>query len=452
MLVDVLKRYLLIVWNFFFGQISSDSIQDSPPCSKNQPDDSTNVVSPVEAQNNEDDIENEDEVEVDDDDDDDDDIEEIFDYDVDAEEDEEEETNELDKEDEEAVVVPNKPKDKVIVNDVPTPTKPSQKVEEVKVVPEVPKANDDVKKPDLPKAVDDKDKGTPKADNDKSERTEETPKSTPEFEIVEREGKVAPETTGDSSKSQSEFEIVERESGGEVVVPETKKEVAPKAEPENNKKEVTPKVEPEKKEVAAKVVPESKGDADDAPPRPAPEKKDDEPKADVKVDGAANVVPEKKDDAKPRADDVKLPEKVKPHVKFEVNDDEDDGAKGEGDTGHGPAPPDARVPPPKGAAVDDFVALEKGDGAAKSVAQQPAAGGQPKAAAIDSFLSGEQRFAGQTSHHPESIQDQQLDYSDSGEELSDDDIEIDYEDDEDEDVEEVKPLPPVARSVYKKND
>lgn len=48
----------------------------------------------------------------------------------------------------------------------------------------------------------------------------------------------------------------------------------------------------------------------------------------------------------------------------------------------------------------------------------------------------------------------QRDYSDSGEELSDDDIEIDYEDDEDEDeeVEEVKPLPPVARSVYKKND
>jgi hypothetical protein len=44
-------------------------------------------------------------------------------------------------------------------------------------------------------------------------------------------------------------------------------------------------------------------------------------------------------------------------------------------------------------------------------------------------------------------------YSDSGEELSDDDIEIDYEDDEDdEEVEEVKPLPPVARSVYKKND
>lgn len=47
----------------------------------------------------------------------------------------------------------------------------------------------------------------------------------------------------------------------------------------------------------------------------------------------------------------------------------------------------------------------------------------------------------------------QRDYSDSGEELSDDDIEIDYEDDEDdEEVEEVKPLPPVARSVYKKND
>lgn len=45
------------------------------------------------------------------------------------------------------------------------------------------------------------------------------------------------------------------------------------------------------------------------------------------------------------------------------------------------------------------------------------------------------------------------DYSDSGEELSDDDIEIDYEDDEDdEEVVEVKPLPPVARSVYKKND
>lgn len=44
-------------------------------------------------------------------------------------------------------------------------------------------------------------------------------------------------------------------------------------------------------------------------------------------------------------------------------------------------------------------------------------------------------------------------YSDSGEELSDDDIEIDYEDDDDdEDVEEVKPLPPVARTVYKKND
>lgn len=44
-------------------------------------------------------------------------------------------------------------------------------------------------------------------------------------------------------------------------------------------------------------------------------------------------------------------------------------------------------------------------------------------------------------------------YSDSGEELSDDDIEIDYEDDEDdEEVEEVKPLPPVARNVYKKND
>lgn len=48
------------------------------------------------------------------------------------------------------------------------------------------------------------------------------------------------------------------------------------------------------------------------------------------------------------------------------------------------------------------------------------------------------------------------DYSDSGEELSDDDIEIDYDDDdedEDEDVEKVaKPLPPVARTVYKKND
>lgn len=44
------------------------------------------------------------------------------------------------------------------------------------------------------------------------------------------------------------------------------------------------------------------------------------------------------------------------------------------------------------------------------------------------------------------------DYSDSGEELSDDDIEIDYEDDEDEEIEEVKPLPPIARSIYKKND
>lgn len=50
------------------------------------------------------------------------------------------------------------------------------------------------------------------------------------------------------------------------------------------------------------------------------------------------------------------------------------------------------------------------------------------------------------------------DYSDSGEEeLSDEEIDIDYEDDEEEEedeeeVEVVKPLPPVARSVYKKNE
>ncbi|XP_015378792.1 PREDICTED: protein IWS1 homolog [Diuraphis noxia] len=409
MFVDVLKRYLLIVWNFFFGQVSTESIKDSPPsCTEDKPIVSADVVPPVEVDDNDDKIENGG--------DEDDDIEEIFN---------DEEGEELDLEDEdeiegdqdeekEPIVPPKKPEDKVITNDVPTkPSVPANKTEEVKAPFVVPKPKDEVKKPEPPKAPEEISE-KPKIDIDNTKKSETPAKLKPEFETGEKEGApakaVSPEIDG--SKFKSEFEVVERED----------RDVVPQ-KPAKTEFEVA-----ERGTVAVKPV---------LPPPPPPPsssssavKKDDPPsQPSVKIGGGDN-------DGKEAPKPTTVQEKAAAHVKFQENDSDDTSGKG-----HAP--------------VVDFATLEKGETVVKPPTVTTVGRNAVTGDAVGDFLSAEQSHGGQLlqkSHH-ESIQDQQLDYSDSGEELSDDDIEIDYEDDEDdEEVVEVKPLPPVARSVYKKND
>ncbi|XP_027848629.2 neurofilament heavy polypeptide-like [Aphis gossypii] len=404
MFVDVLKRYLLIVWNFFFGQASTESIKDSPSCPKEQPTDLADVVPPVEVDSNGDNIENRE--------DEDDDIEEIFD-------DEDEEGEELELEDEDEVeededekvpIVTKKPEDKVVTKDEPTkPSVPVNKTEEVKVPDVLPKPKDEVKKPEPPKVSEETgEKEKPKVDIDNAKKSEVPAKLKPEFEAYEREEApptkpVAPEKDASKFKS-SEFEIVEREDKD---LPPPK----PKAEFENVKGMAVPPPPPPTSTIKSDpaTAPDS---AKDNTSRPA----------EVKVDS------DDKSALKPAA-----LEKAAAHVKFQEDDDKKT-------SGKGPVP------------AVDFATLEKGE----TVVKPPAAttGNATAGDAVEDFLSAEQTHGGQLlNRHHESIQDQQLDYSDSGEELSDDDIEIDYEDDEDdEEVVEVKPLPPVARSVYKKND
>ncbi|XP_060876901.1 protein ENL-like [Metopolophium dirhodum] len=397
MFVDVLRRYLLIVWNFFFGQVSTESIKDSPPsCPEDKPVVSADVVPPVEVDSNDDKIENGD--------DDDNDIEEIFDDEDDGEGEEldlEDEDEIEEDQDEKAVIVPKKPEEKVVTNDTPTkPSVPATKTEEVKAPVVVPKPKDEIKKPEPPKAPEEISE-KPKIDIDNTKKSDTPAKLKPEFEKGEREGAAAkaaaPEK--DASKSKSEFEIVEREDR-DALPPKPAKTEFEVVERGTAVKPVLPPPPPPPSSSAAVVK--------DDPSRPS-----------VKAGGDDKVA------LKPAA-----PEKAPTHVKFQEDDDKT-AVKG-------------RVP------AADFATLEKGETAVKP----PGVTTTGQNAAVGDFLSAEQAHGGQLlkSHH-ESIQDQQLDYSDSGEELSDDDIEIDYEDDEDdEEVVEVKPLPPVARSVYKKND
>ncbi|KAL5239773.1 hypothetical protein ACI65C_007183 [Semiaphis heraclei] len=409
MFVDVLKRYLLIVWNFFFGQVSTESIKDSPPpCPEDKPTVSADVVPPVEVDDSDDKIENGG--------DEDDDIEEIFD---------DEEGEELDLEDEdeiiegdqdeekEPIVPPKKPEDKVVTNDAPIkPSVPTNKTEEVKAPVEVPKPKDEVKKPEPPKATEEIGE-KPKIDIDNAKKSETPAKLKPEFETGEREGAPAKATAPeiDGSKFKSEFEIVEREDSDSVPPKPAKAEFEVA---ERGTAAVKPVLPPPPPPTSSSSAASAK--KDDPPSRPS-----------VKIGGGDDAG---KEAPKPAA----AQEKAAAHVKFQEDDDT---------SGKGQRP------------AADFATLEKGETVVKPPAVTTAGRNAATGDAVGDFLSAEQSHGGQLlqkSHH-ESIQDQQLDYSDSGEELSDDDIEIDYEDDEDdEEVVEVKPLPPVARSVYKKND
>ncbi|XP_026816805.1 protein IWS1 homolog [Rhopalosiphum maidis] len=415
MFVDVLKRYLLIVWNFFFGQVSTESIKDSPSSSEDQPTVLADVVPPVDDGSNDINIENKD--------DEDEDIEEIFNN---EDEEDEEEDDELElededevEEDEKAAIVPKKPESKVVTNDAPTkPSVPANKIEEVKVPDVLPKPKDEIKNPEPPKVPEKTTGEKEKLKNDiyNAKKSETPAKLKPEFEAGEREEipltkPVVSEKDASKFKS-SEFEIIEREDRD---VPPSK----PKAE-----------FEIAERGTAVKPV---------LPPPPPPSSTS----MTIKSDPATVPDPAKDNISRPEvkvdSDDKKAlkpaaPEnKIAAHVKFQKDDVNENSGKG-----HVPAV--------------DFATLEKDETVVKPpvVTTGNAAAGD----AVEDFLSAEQAHGGQLLHrHHESIQDQQLDYSDSGEELSDDDIEIDYEDDEDdEEVVEVKPLPPVARSVYKKND
>ncbi|XP_025412123.1 protein starmaker-like isoform X2 [Sipha flava] len=414
MFVDVLKRYLLIVWNFFFGQGSTDSIQDS---TKDQPVESADTVPYTEADNN---VLNEK--------DNDDDIEESFDDEEDEDEEEGEDEEDVDDEDVKEVV-PKKPDVKIITNDVPSkPNAPSLKIPE-------PLKVDDIKIKDKENPKDDVYETKTKESSDVVVKKEEMPVSKPEFEIVEKEDPKAASTANDVAKSAKlEFEIIERETP-----------VKKPAKDANQEFEIVEKE-------ALKVV---------------PGKKEDVVKTTEK-EAAPKTVVSGKDDVAATANHPKDDVKKTAHVKFE---DEVKGGSAEqlkevvAAAAHPNKIDDFKLPAvikdqpadkvqhqgPATETISKFVGLEKGEGNENDGDLSKIAGCVDTT--IDSFLLGEQRHSNGT-HHPEtSIQDQQLEYSDSGEELSDDDIEIDYEDDEDdEEVEEVKPLPPVARSVYKKND
>lgn len=353
MFVDVLRRYLLIVWNFFFGQVSTESIKGSPPsCPEDKPAVSADVVSPIEVVGNDDKIENGD--------DEDDDIEEIFD-------DEEEDGEELDLEDEDeieddqdekAAIVPKKPEDKVVSNDTPIkPSVPTTKTEEVKAPVVVPKPKDEIKKPEPPKAPQEISE-KPKIDVDNTKKSEAPAKLKPEFEAGEREGAsakvAAPEK--DASKFKSEFEIVERED----------KDVLPPK----------PKTEFEVVERGAAVKPV-------LPPPPPPTSssatiKDDPSRPSEKIGSDDDKVAPK----------PAVPEKAAAHVKFQ----EDDDTSGKV---HAPAA--------------DFATLEKGETVVKPPGVTTTGRNAATSDAVGDFLSAEQTHGGQLlkSHH-ESIQDQQL--------------------------------------------
>ncbi|XP_025203692.1 nucleolin-like [Melanaphis sacchari] len=414
MFVDVLKRYLLIVWNFFFGQVSTESIKDSPSYPEEKPDKPkvlADVIPPAEVDGNEDKIENKDEE--------DDDIEEIFDDDEDEEREEielEDEDEVEEDEDKKAAIVSKKPENNVTNDEPIKPNVLPNKIEEVKVPDVLPKPKDEIKKPEPPKVPKEtSEKEKLKIDIDNAKKSEIPAKLKPEFEVCEREG--APSTKpeapekDDSKFKSSEFEIVERDDRD---VPPPK----PKAEFEIAERgtAVKPVLPPPPPPLSSSTT--IKGD-----PATAPDSvKDNTSQPEVKFDS------DDKNALKPAA-----PGKAVAHVKFQ--EDEDNKISGKG------------LEP-----AVDFVTLEKGE---TNVKPPGATTGNATAGdAVGDFLSAEQAHGGQLLHRDhESIQDQQLDYSDSGEELSDDDIEIDYEDDEDdEEVVEVKPLPPVARSVYKKND
>lgn len=360
MFVDVLKRYLLMVWNFFFGQVSAESIKDSSPsCTEDKPADSANVVPPVEVDDNHDKIENGD--------DEDDDIIEIFDDD--EEDDEEGEELELENEDEieedqdeKAAIVPKKPEEKVIRNDAPTkPSVPTNKTEEVKVPTVLPKPKEEIKKPEpsakAPAEIGEKEKS--KIDIDNAKKAETPAKLKPEFETGERDGAStkAVESDKDSSKFKSEFEIVEREDR-DVLPPKPKTEF-----------EVV-----ERGTAAVKPV---------LPPPPPPPSSSAVAIKDDANRPAVNIGGDDKDALKPAAS-----VKAAAHVKFQEDYQT---------SGNGSAP------------VVNFAALEKGE-----IAVSPPGATTGNVAstgdAVEDFLSAEQAHGGQLlmNRHHESIQDQQL--------------------------------------------
>lgn len=234
----------------------------------------------------------------------------------------------------------------------------------------MPKVKDDIdiKKPELSKDVEIKEK--PKTESDVPEKNE-TLKLKPEFDIIEREAsKVTPKN--DTSKLQPDFEIIEREAS--EVTPEGD---ASKSKPEAESKEKgTSKIAPEK---------------DTSKLKPEVEIKEKEP---PKVDpGTAKNV-------------VKIPENVVAHVKTE-DDEIKVGAKSPvvADTKHAPT---GTLSDADGKSGDretnaQFVVLEKGE----AVTPKNADGLKKTDHAIDSFLSGEQKHSGRL-EGPESIQDQQL--------------------------------------------
>lgn len=360
----------------FYLQVSTESIKDSPE--DKPPVESADVVPPVEVDG--DNIENLDDK--------DDDIDEIFDNEDEDEEEEEdeEEGEELESEDEE-VIVPKKPEDKSVKNDVPAakPSIPANKTEDTKVVPEVlPKPKDEIKKPEPPKTPETVEKEKPKANVDDVKKTEAPAKLKPEFETGEREGAAPKAPVSQKDSSKSEFEIVEREDKDE---PPTK----PKAELENVErgtaamKPVQPppppptsaKGDPATGPEPLKNVPATVTEPVKGLPATGPE-----PVKGVPATGPEPV----KGVPKPEA-----PVKAAAHVKFEEDDDDDEETSGKG-----------RV-----SAVADFAALEKGE----KVAGPPGTTTGAATTAGDSvgdFLSAEQSHGQLLNRHQESIQDQQL--------------------------------------------